>query len=87
MTPPVPPEDDIGPFYKVLALFLTLVAGGLLMLNAWRDRASTWTDVGMVGVIGCFVFALVRPKWFDSFAKTIADKIPFVAFKKNGSGS
>lgn len=76
------PEDDIGPLYKFLAVLFSLAAVGLLIIHANAGKDSTWVDVGMMGVVGSMVLALIRPKWFDNFIKSIADKIPFLSFTK-----
>lgn len=80
---PLAPQDDIGPFYKILAVLLTVAAVILLILHEISGRVNTWIDVALLGVIASFVLALIRPNWFDGFVKTIADKLPFLKFTKD----
>lgn len=83
MTPPVPPEDDIGPAYKALAAVLAIAGAGLLLLHAKTGHTSTWIDFGQFAVLALLVLALVRPKAFDGLVKTLADKLPFFKFTKD----
>lgn len=80
---PLAPEDDIGPFYKLLAGILTVAACALLVLHGLHDKGLSWIDVGMIAVVGLFVLALIRPTKFDSVMKSIADKLPFLQYKKD----
>lgn len=79
---PLPPEDDIGPFYKMLAVFLTVAAVILLVINAMSHHTNSWIDVALLGVVAVFVLALIRPKKFDGLVKTIADSLPFLKYRK-----
>lgn len=79
---PLAPEDDIGPFYKILAGILTVAAVILLIVHETSKRDNTWTDVAMFSIIVIFVLALIRPKGFDMLVKTIADKLPFLKYSK-----
>lgn len=78
----VPPEKDIGPFYKA---FAGLLAGGaliLFLLKTNQGRDLSWIDLWMFLIVVMFVLALWRPDKFDSTIKAIADKLPFLQYKK-----
>lgn len=82
MTPPVPPEKDIGPFYKLIGALLALGALGLFLIHAHIGKDNTWVDLTMAAIILLFVLSLWRPDKFDELIKSIADKLPFLSYKK-----
>jgi hypothetical protein len=83
MTPPVPPSQDIGPAYKILAgCFLLLGLGGVIWLHAKAGAPVGVYDFGIIAVLALFCLALWRPDGFDGLIKTIADKVPFLSFTK-----
>lgn len=80
--PNVPPQDDIGPFYRVLGAILAIGALLLLLIRVYNNQLFTWIDFGMLCIVSMMVLALIRPRFFDSTVKTIADKLPMFSFKK-----
>lgn len=82
MTPPVPPSQDIGPAYKILAGVFLLGGLGLVGLHAKAGAFGVY-DFGIIVVLALFCLALWRPDGFDSLVKTIADKVPFLSFTKS----
>lgn len=77
------PEDDIGPYYRALGAILTVGAVALFVIHAHHNQAFSWIDFGMFCVVGLLILALIRPRFFDSTVKTIADKLPG-PFSKSG---
>ena len=76
-------SNDISPAYIVLAVLLGAGGLGLFLLHAWRGKDNSWVDVVMFGIVALLVLALIRPKFFDSTIKTIADKLPVFKFTKD----
>jgi hypothetical protein len=83
MTPPVPPDEDIGPFYRALGAVLAVGALVMLLIRVNNNYSLTWVDFGMFCVVSLMVLALIRPKFFDAIVKTLADKLPFFSYKKD----
>lgn len=82
MTPPLPPDKDIGPFYKFIGAVLALGALALFLIHAHQGRDNGWVDLAMAVVLMLFVLALWRPREFDTAMRTLADKLPFFKYKK-----
>lgn len=78
----LPPSSDIGPAYQFIAAVLLAVGLGLIVLHAIQKRDLTWIDFGVFVVIALLFLALVRPAGFDNVIKSVADKIPFINYKK-----
>ena len=85
-------DEKIGPFYQFLGALLALGAVVIAVLHAKADHGLTGYDIALIAILVSAALALLRPKWFDNFAKEMADKIPFLAYRKpenrenNGGG-
>lgn len=82
MTPPVPPEKDIGPIYKIWGGFFSTLGLVMTMLDA-RVHGMNGYHVILVVVCVMLLLALWRGDKFDSTMKMIADKLPFFKFNKD----
>ena len=84
------PDENIGPFYKLLALILTVVASVLAVFQVKSGYGLGGYDLGLTALFVLAIRALLRPTWFCNLAATIADALPFLSFKKkdnqNGGG-
>ena len=78
----VKPTDDIGPYYKFIGGALAIGVVVLLGFQVHRGHEINMIDVGILAIIAMLVIALIRPRFFDSTVKTVADKLPFTSFKK-----
>ena len=83
MSDDVPPDKDIGPFYKFLAILFGLGGFSVLLLHSGQEGGFSWIDFSIFLVIVMFVILLIRPDKFDNLIKSIADKIPFLKYKKD----
>lgn len=79
----VPPQDDIGPFYKTIGAICLFAGIGLAFYHEYHDRVFGWVDACIVGVLVIASIALIRPDKFDAVVKTIADRLPFFSYTKN----
>jgi len=80
--PKVAPEDDIGPFYRYLGGLLAVAGVCLFLVHAYNRQTISWIDFATLCVIALLVLAMIRPRFFDSTVKTIADKLPMFSYKK-----
>jgi len=83
MTPPVPPENDIGPLYKIFGGILAFGALVLFYIKTGQGRDLSMVDLFMFLIIVLFVLALWRPDKFDAAMKALADRLPFLSYKKD----
>lgn len=76
-------NKDIGPIYTFLGAFALLSAIGLYGYQIHLGHNISKLDVAVLVVLICVCMALLRPEWFDNFVKTVADKLPFLSYKKD----
>lgn len=69
--------------YQVLAVALLSFGMFLLYVHAHAEGGFSWIDFGIFATIALLFLALIRPSKFDLLIKTIADKMPFMSFKKD----
>lgn len=82
--PTLPPEDDIGPFYKILGA-LALIGGlVLIILETHTHQGVSTLGIIRFGILMLVCLALIRPNKFDEVVKSLADKLPMFSFKKDG---
>jgi hypothetical protein len=81
MTPPVAPEDDIGPYYKFIGFIALIAAIGLAFIHSMHGSMG-WIDAIIVFILVMVCLALIRPTKFDNVIKTIADWLPFTRYTK-----
>jgi hypothetical protein len=81
--PPVLPQDNIGPAYNFIGV--VLMAGGmwLMYVHSMRKEKFEWEEVGFFAVVILLYTLVARPSKFDAIIKTIADKLPFLSYKKD----
>lgn len=80
MTPPLPPERNIGPYYRVLGAVLGVGALGLLGYAVARGQELDWVHLAIAGLFVVGMIALVRPEKFDVVFKAMIAKAPFTKF-------
>jgi hypothetical protein len=78
----IPPQDDIGPFYKALGALALVAVLVLAALQVKSGRSLGWPDAVIYGIVALVVLALIRPKKFDGAVKTVADALPFTKYQK-----
>lgn len=76
------PEDDIGPFYKTLGAVALLGWVVFILIGAHNNHNVGPMDIGVNVLLLLAILALIRPRFFDSAMKTIADKLPMFSFVK-----
>lgn len=90
MTPPVPPEQNIGPYYRVvgavlLLLFVVIVVGLVAPLIGHGQAPSDGVAKILAGLAGVdffgFLLITVRPKRFDDVFRMIVAALPFTKYQ------
>lgn len=76
------PEDDIGPFYKTLGAIALIGMIVFILLGAHNKHNPGPMDIGIGILLLTTILALIRPKFFDIFVKTVADKLSFFSYTK-----
>lgn len=82
MTPPIRPEDDIGPYYRFLGGVALLATIGLAFFHAMHGSIG-WIDAAIIFLMAMVCLALIRPSKFDDVVKSIASWLPFTKYKKD----
>lgn len=94
MTPPVtdrpilPPEENIGPYYRLVGAFLlfllaVLVVGLVvaLLIKVPLDPLVVKVMAGLAGMIlSGALLIIVRPARFDSFFRMVISALPFTKY-------
>lgn len=75
-------SQDIGSFYKFLGALMLVAVLGLLGYGISVAHEFGKVDGLLIGGMIVGAMALLRPDWLDSLVKTIADKLPFLSYKK-----
>lgn len=75
-------NDDIGTFYKILGALLVLCVVALVAYGIKVDHQFGKIDGVLIGGMLVGAMALLRPQWLDSLIKTLADKLPFLSYRK-----
>lgn len=79
-------EEKIGPFYQFLGAVALMGAIGIAAFHAKAQHGLTGYDIALITILVCASLALLRPNWFDKFAKNMADKLPFFSYRKPNDG-
>lgn len=88
MTPPLPPEQNIGPYYRLVGAFLLFLLGVLvvglvaaLVLKVPLDPLVVKVMAGLAGMIllGALL-VIVRPARFDSLFRTVIAALPWTKY-------
>lgn len=80
-------DESIGMFYKLLGTLLAVGAVVLVGFGISHNHEFGKIDGLLIGGMLVGAIALVRPQWLDSLIKTVADKLPFLAYQKPKDGS
>ena len=83
MTPPVAPEDNIGPMYKMLGAIVVITDAAMLLIQANHKHEFNMADGVIQVCVFLMVLALLRPKKLDSAVKSVADKLPGIPYTKD----
>lgn len=75
-------DSDIGTFYKILGALLVLGVLALVGYGINVNHQFGKIDGALIGGMLIGAMALLRPQWLDSLIKTLADKIPFLSYRK-----
>lgn len=90
MTPPLPPEQNIGPYYRMVGAFLLFLLGVLviglvagLVLKVPLDPLVVKVMAGLAGAIllGALLI-IVRPARFDDLFRTVIAALPFTKYQR-----
>ena len=84
MTPPLPPEKDIGPFYRAAGVLALIAFIATIVWQTYKGHAVDKFDLIRDGLILLLIFGLVRPEFVDNISKNLANWLPFFKFTKNG---
>lgn len=75
-------NENIGPIFKFAGIVILLGDLALVALDLKGGKALGWPDVALHLGLAVAALLLIRPPGFDNFVKTVADRIPFVGYKK-----
>ena len=78
---PLPPEQDISPFYKVVGLLGLLLSAGLAVLILRDGQAVTKWAVVLAALPFILALLLVRPKLLDVLVRVVMAKLPFTRYQ------
>lgn len=91
MTAPLTPEDNIGPYYRVvgavlLLMFVVIIVG---LVAPLVTKGALPTDPGVVKVLAGlavvdffgFLLITVRPKRFDDVFRMVVAALPFTKYQ------
>ena len=90
MTPPLPPEENIGPYYRVvgailLLLFVVIVVGLVVPLIGHGSPPSDVVAKILAGLAAVdffgFLLITVRPKRFDDVFRMVIAALPFTKYQ------
>jgi hypothetical protein len=85
MTGRVPPENDIGPYFKAAGAFVMVVLAAFVLIGRWRGTSETWISVAVIGGFILLLSMIWRPRFLDRWMKEFATWLPFTRFDKNAS--
>lgn len=77
MTPPLAPEENIGPYYKAIGV---ACIGALVWLLRVKTGETTWQDVAVYGILGLLALSSLRPRSFDGLVRRVATALPFTKY-------
>lgn len=92
--PALPPEQNIGPYYRAVGAFLLFLLGVLvvglvaaLVLKVPLDPLVVKVMAGLAGMIllGALLI-IVRPARFDSLFRTVIAALPFTRYNSAPAG-
>ena len=94
MTVPLAPEENIGPYYRMVGAFLLFLLGVLvvglvaaLVLKVPLDPLVVKVMAGLAGMmlVGALLI-IVRPARFDSLFRQVISALPFTKYGSTPSG-
>lgn len=74
--------QDIGPVFRFAGVLLLTFDFALVGLDLKTGNPLGWPDVALHVVLALAAMLLIRPPGFDEFVKTIADRLPFLNYRK-----
>ncbi len=76
------PDSDPTPVYKAIGVFLLLCSVGLTGYAFVVGRSIDRWTAAVIALPTLAALIVMRPQWVKWVIETVADKLPFVAFKK-----
>jgi len=74
--------ENIGPVFRYAGLLLLFADLALLALDIKASKPVGWPDVALHLGMALAALLLIRPPGLDNLIKTIADKVPFIGYRK-----